>query len=118
MKRIEEPGRHDRTVLYQLNDGRMLRVDQDTVNKIGMKGVAEMYGIADEVPKERMPVIQRGREIGTVPGDFDPNFIKSKSPFYDPRPGDFVRAETYWIAVDNLGVGDLEAVPGFRRKHI
>jgi len=49
-------------------------------------------------------------------GDFDPDFIKSTNYFYDPRPGDFKREGAVWIAANNLGPGDLDAIPGFERS--
>lgn len=113
MKRIDEPHRLDGTFLYELRDGRMLRVDQRLVRDIGIKGVAEMYGVKTETTHERVPVFQSGKQIGTVPGDFDPMLIKSKSFLYDPRPGDFKRTNEGWIATRMLGPGDMEAVPGF-----
>lgn len=62
---------------------------------------------------ERVPVVQNGRLIGTVPPSFDPLKIKSTSIWYDPRPGDFVPDRDVWIAARTLGPSDLEAVPGF-----
>ena len=46
---------------------------------------------------------------------FDPHNIKSTSPFYSPRAGDFVVTHDKVLAAPNLGSGDLEAVPGFIR---
>ena len=62
---------------------------------------------------ERVPVMQHGRQIGSVPPSFDPTAIKSTNWLYDPRGGDFRRDGDTWIASRTLGPGDLEAVPGF-----
>lgn len=62
---------------------------------------------------ERVPVIQDGRQVGSVPPSFDPTAIRSTNWLYDPRPGDFRREGDTWIASRTLGPGDLEAVPGF-----
>ena len=64
---------------------------------------------------EPIPVIQDGRQIGTVPPNFDPALIKSRTRFYSPRPGDFKREGDTWVASGTLGPGDLDAVPGFVR---
>lgn len=69
-----------------------------------------------EPHKGRVAVLQGGRAVGTVPGSFAPSRIKSGSLLYDPRPGDFRRGEKGWIADPMLGLGDLEAIPGFTRK--
>lgn len=113
MRRIEEPGRNDRTVLFAIGDGRFLRVDQDVVRELGLKKIAEMYGILDLLPQDRVPVTQDGKVIGTMPAEFDPDFIKSTSFFYDPRPGDFIRTPSGWEAARSLGPGDFEAITGF-----
>ena len=61
----------------------------------------------------RIPVLQDGRCIGTVPASFDPLRINSQSWMYTPRPGDFERQGDAWVASLTMGPGDLEAVPGF-----
>jgi hypothetical protein len=100
-------------VTFELDGGRRVRVDARTAREIGPSGVAKYLGI--ETPRGRLPVRQGGELVGTVPADFDPYFIRSKSFLYDPRPGDFTREGTCWIANAALGLGDLEAVPGFVR---
>lgn len=62
---------------------------------------------------ERLPVLQDGRRIGSVPPSFDPTRIRSLSWMYSPRASDFMRGEDAWIAASSLGPGDLEAVAGF-----
>lgn len=61
----------------------------------------------------RVPVIQDGQRIGSVPAMFDPLAVKSASLLYNPRAGDFRREDDHWIVDSTLGPGDLEAIPGF-----
>lgn len=62
---------------------------------------------------DRLPVMQDGRRIGSVPPNFNPARIRSLSWMYSPRASDFMRGEDAWIAASSLGPGDLEAVAGF-----
>lgn len=62
---------------------------------------------------DRMPVMQEGRKVGTVPPTFDPTNIRTNSIMYDPRPGDFVWQNDHWVASPMLGDGDLGVVSGF-----
>ena len=64
-----------------------------------------------------LPVMQRGRQVGTVPPSFNPNRIMSTSFLYSPRPGDFTWIDDSWVASPSLGPGDLESVPGFVRYY-
>ena len=82
----------------------------------------EIYGRHDQlkvfcdfipIAEVRFDVLQDGQKVGTVPGNFDPTKIKSKSYMYSPRAGDFQRDRDRWIAASSLGLGDLGAVPGF-----
>lgn len=100
-------------VTYRLSDGRMAQFDKHAVREHGV--AALMRELGEHVSSERIPVMRCGRKVGTLPGDFDPDNIKSLSFLYDPRPGDFRREGDTWIAAKNLGGGDLEAVPGFER---
>ena len=104
----------DGYVTYELDDGKRLRVTENVIRDIGLAGVLKWYGY--EAPTERVPVYQDGQKIGTVPADFDPKFIKSRTFLYEPRPGDFRREGDKWIADKMLGPGDLDAVPGFQRE--
>lgn len=114
MRKIESIADEMRGVVtYEIGDGRWVTLDARTVIEIGLKAVMEEYGV--EMPTGRLPVFQRGREIGSLPGAFDPLMIKSTSFLYDPRPGDFRRTNKGWEAAANMGPGDLDCVPEFTR---
>jgi hypothetical protein len=115
MRRIENMEDYlDHVVTYELPDGRGLRVDRTAVERRGIREIAKAYGV--EMPTERVPVFHHGERVGTVPAEFDPAFIKSKSFFYDPRPGDFTRTAEGWQAHKSLGPGDIASVPGFQAE--
>lgn len=101
------------TVTYEIGEGRWITLDARMLREIGLKAAMEKYGV--EMPTGRLPVFQRGREIGSLPAAFDPMFIKSTSFLYDPRPGDFRRTKEGWEAAANMGPGDLDCVPEFTR---
>lgn len=101
-------------VTYEIGDGRWITLDARAVREYGLKTILEAHGV--ELPDERIPVFQDGREIGTVSAYFEPSAIKSTSYFYDVRPGDFKRTKAGWEAARSLGPGDLQAVPDFRWK--
>ena len=118
VKRIESDADTFRgTVTYQLDDGRYLRLDARLVREHGQAEVLRAYGVEMTESTERLPVMQHGRRVGTVPGDFDLMFARSRSPFYDVRPGDLVRQGDAWIAARNLGASDLDCLAGFRRDN-
>lgn len=104
-------------VTYELKGGRYVRLDARAVREYGAAEIIRHMGLEAEMPTERVKVIQQGRVVGTVPPDFDPISIKSRSFLYDVRPGDFRREGDSWIADKMLGPGDLEAVPGFVWDH-
>ena len=104
----------NRTVTYELPDGRRLCVDRDAVERHGIREIAKAHGV--ELPTERVPVFHWGERVGTVPAEFDPAFIKSKSFFYSPRPGDFTRTEEGWLVSHTMGPGDVASVPGFQSE--
>jgi hypothetical protein len=68
-----------------------------------------------QLPEERVGVFQSGRQIGSVPANFDPRTTPSKSVLYVLRDGEFARGAEGWIATASLGPGDLEAIAGFKR---
>jgi hypothetical protein len=59
------------------------------------RGGTDGRGIGEvgQVPTERVPVIFHGRRVGTLPGDFDAQNVKSLSWLYDPRPDNFKRED-------------------------
>ena len=92
---------------------RAIRVDLRSLREHGIRTILEAQGLGHVIPTERVSVHQNGKQIGTVPGDFDPLAVKSKSFFFDMRPGDFTRDGDKWIAHRSLCPGDFAAVPGF-----
>lgn len=102
-------------VTYELRDGSRVRLPARAVAEFGAATILRDMGCDALLPTDRVAVMRRGKKIGTVPPDFDPAFIKSKNYFYDPRPGDFKREGDVWVAANNLGPGDFEAIPGFIR---
>lgn len=114
MRRIETPLDYARqTVTYELPDGRWATFDARAVERYGLPGLLKEYGA--EMPTERVPVVQYGRRIGTVPPDFDPYFARSNSFMYDVRPGDFTREGGAWVVGRTMGASDVDCVAGFIR---
>ena len=109
IERIEDEMRG--TVTYEIGDGRWINLSIKDVREFGLEAILAEHDV--EIPKERITVFQDGRPIGTVPSTFEPMAIKSRSFFYDVRPGDFKRTSQGWEASKQLGPGDLHAVPGF-----
>lgn len=114
MKRLENPLDEMRgTVTYDIGNGRYATFDARTVQKYGLAKLMEAEGV--EMPTERVPVIQHGRRIGTMPADFDPTFARSVSFMYDVRPGDFTRTDEGWVVGRTMGASDVDCVAGFIR---
>ncbi|WP_247446945.1 hypothetical protein [Bradyrhizobium sp. 197] len=114
MKRLESPmdeARH--TVTYDIGNGRRVTFDARAVERYGLTRLMEAEGI--EMPTERVPVIQYGRCIGTMPPDFDPASARSVSFMYDIRPGDFTRTDEGWVVGRTMGASDVDCVAGFIR---
>lgn len=111
LERIEDDYRGQ--VTYEVADGKWITLNCADVREHGLDVLMKFHGV--EVPKGRIPVFQRGRKIGTVPASFEPMAIRSRSFFYDARPGDFTRTADGWEAAATLGPGDLDAVPDFLR---
>ncbi len=118
MERLESiTDEMDGVVTYEFKDGRRVRLPLNVVREYGAADVLRRMGLGDELPTERVAVMWHGRNVGTVPPDFDPMLIKSNTFLYDARPGDFVREGDVWVAAKNLGPGDLDAIKGFVRSH-
>jgi hypothetical protein len=100
-------------VTYEVGDGRRFRFDERTVKRYGAAVLLREMGLGDLLPTDRVKVMQHGHMIGTMSPSFDPSDVRSKSPMYDPRPGDFRRDGNTWIANKSLGFGDLMAIDGF-----
>lgn len=98
-------------VTYELDDGKRVSLSRSAVERFGLQTVLKHNGLT--INTKRVTVLQNGRQIGTLPWDFDPLYIKSASPLYTPREGDFVRKDDGWHANVHLGYGDLGAIPGF-----
>jgi len=114
VRRLPSPGDDRRGVVtYLLDDGRYLTLEARDVQLHGLAAMAHRYGVELSSTSGRLPVRQCGLVIGTVPTDFDPMFIRSKSRLYDPRPSDFIKEGNAWVAEPMLGPGDFEAIEGF-----
>ena len=115
MRRIRDEVKLSRGIVtYELADGRRVDLDVYNVQHYGARAIVARMGIKEY--SRRLPVVQCGHIVGYLPEDFDPQFAKSKSYFYDFRPGDFVREGDKWVANSMLGPGDLDAVQGFTRE--
>lgn len=98
-------------VTYEFDNGSRIAFEARAVRELGLSELLRRSGV--EQPATRVPVFQGGRQIGSVPGYFEPLSIKPASWFYDPRPGDFKRSERGWEAAEQLGQGDLDAIQEF-----
>jgi hypothetical protein len=103
-------------VTYDLGDGRYATFDAHVVKRYGAAALLREVGA--EMPTGRLPVIQCGRRVGTLPAAFEPVTARSTTFMYEPRHGDFRREGDTWVAASNLGPGDLEAVTGFVWDHV
>jgi hypothetical protein len=103
------------TVTYELPDGRWATFDARAIGEYGLAALMRAHDLEQFVPTERLPVIQYGRRIGTMPPDFDPANARSTSFMYDVRPGDFRREGDTWVVGRTLGAGDVDCVAGFVR---
>jgi hypothetical protein len=114
MKRIErEEDQRRGTVTYQLDDGRYVTLEANAVQQFGADTLIQWLGL--ESPAERVPVMQHGRRIGTLPADFEPHNARSRNPACEIRPGDFSREGDAWIVEKTLGSDDQDAIIGFER---
>lgn len=114
MKRLESVMDEMRGVVtYELPDGKFIQFDAHAIREYGVSKLLKAHGY--EPPTGRVAVMQYGRRVGTVPADFEPMAIKSRSFLYDPRPGDFRREGDAWVVCRTLGASDLDMVPEFQR---
>ena len=94
MKRVETTEDRSRgTFTYQLDDGRYVTLDANAVALYGAENLVQWLGL------ERIPVIQNGRRVGTLPTDAEPLDALR-------REGDA------WVADDQL---ELDSVKEFER---
>jgi hypothetical protein len=94
MKRVETTTDRSRgTITYQLDDGRYVSLDANAVALYGAENLVQWLGL------ERIPVMQNGRRVGTLPTDAEPLDALR-------REGDA------WIAGEQL---DLDTVKEFER---
>ena len=115
MRRIESIEDDMRSLAtYELPNGRRVTLDARAVREHGSGPLLRAMG--HPVSTKRVPVMQYGRQVGTMPGDFDPLCAKSKSIFYDYRHGDLRREGSVWIAAQSLGARDLDCLVGFERN--
>lgn len=114
MKRIENIEDQMRDIVtYEFDNGQRVRFDARIIAEFGVGEMMRSSGMGHLLPTERLPVMHHGRRVGTMPPDFDPNNIKSRSYFYNARPRDFIREGDTWVAARTLGPRDVEAVAGF-----
>jgi hypothetical protein len=115
MRRLEsEEDRMRGVVTYEFGNGTRVCLDARDVRRHGVSALVQGSEWEHLLPTERKEVMHDGRLVGSVPADFDPQNIRSTSLMYEPRPGDFKHGEGCWIADRTLGLGDLDAVAGFR----
>ena len=116
MKRLESIEDDMRGVVtYELPNGRYVSFDARALREYGLAELMRAYDLEQFMPTERLPVIQYGRRIGTLPPDFDPVNARSTSFMYDVRLGDFRREGDTWVAGRTLGARDVDCVAGFMR---
>jgi len=104
------------TVTYELSKDKWVTFDARALERYGLAALMDAEGLAEFMPTERLPVFQYGRRIGTMAPDFEPMTAKSMSPFYDVRPGDFVRSDEGWVVGRTMGAADVDCVEGFVRE--
>lgn len=100
-------------LLERGEDKQVVTMERRDVERLGAVAILEDMGFGDWIDTKRVNVEQRGQIIGTVPHEFDPLMIRSLSPLYLPRGGDFSRKRNSWVASPSLCPGDFDAIPGF-----
>lgn len=98
---------------FEFEDGTRIDLFAHDVKRYGLNRLVEMMGYGDKISHRRIPVMQHGRQIGTLPASFDPMSTQTTSWLYQIRSDDFKRVGDEWIAMNNLGPGDFEAIPQF-----
>ncbi len=94
MKRVEtEHDRSRNTLTYQLDDGRYVSLDANAVALYGAENLVQWLGL------ERLPVMQQGRCVGTLPKDAE-------------ALDNLQREGDDWVAAEHL---DLDTVKEFER---
>jgi hypothetical protein len=74
MRKIESiEDRKNRVVTYEMPDGTWVRLDAGAVENYGLWEMLRVHGY--EPPTERVSVMQYGKCVGTLPGDFDPELM-------------------------------------------
>lgn len=99
--------------LYHLSDGTHLVFPCEAAYLYTEEAFLKSNGA--RLLRDRIPVLQRGRKIGTLPRSFDWATSKTDNFFVSLRPGDFVLHDDHWEASWSLGPGDLESIPELRR---
>jgi hypothetical protein len=116
MKRLESMEDDMRGVAtYELRNGMRATLEAASVKRYGAAEILRRMVHGDLLPTERVPVMQYGRRVGTLPPDFDPTNVKSRSFLYDYRRNDLVFEDGAWVANRTLGARDLDCVVGFER---
>lgn len=89
----------------------VVEMDRRLFQKFGLKPILEEYRL--EIETSRIPVLMKGKKIGSLPATVSPDFIRSTSWFYGPRRGDLKRNDDHFEINPMLGDGDIEAIAGF-----
>jgi hypothetical protein len=114
LKRVDCPDdRANGKITYDPGNGKRVTFDEWTVRRYGIARLLADMGI--DVSSERVPVMQHGKRVGTLGGDFDPLLARSHAFMYDVRAEDFTLDGDVWVVSPTLSAGDLEAVEGFKR---
>lgn len=124
MKRISSVSDYSRrhgVITFELPGGFRIDIDEQAVRDGHAEDIVRAAGHEPWAPGERdkrIPVIQEGRLVGSLPAWFDPWAARSLSFLFDIRDGDYVRKGDTWIAHRTLGPGDLDCTPGFQREPV
>lgn len=103
-----------RTIRYRLINGRIVRSDEQALSDLMLTEALRRTGVDPANQGSRLPVMQKGQIVGTLPASFEPSAIGDQSFMYGSKPSDFRREGNVWVADQMLGLGNLASVPGFR----